>query len=122
MTVDPSRRYRLVNGRISFPDRADEHTLAVTYHDAQDVFVPETNRFVLSKPSENYVAEQVSTFDLPQEFNIPEDEFHLEYYGFDESVLVPLSPNRWLRWLLMGGGAASLVVGYWLLTRRRANS
>lgn len=120
ITVDPAQRYRLIRGAISFPDRADNYTFDLTYHDAPGVFVPKVHHAVMTQPDEKLVTEWLNEFDVPQKFDIPDEEFRLEYYGFDESVLQPLSPRRWLRWLLMACGVASLALGYWMLARRKA--
>lgn len=119
IVVDPANHYRLLEGGISFPRRQDLETIEVTYRADPKVIVPKMVRYARELPTEGYTLEDITEFDLPQEFNLPQEEFYLDYYGFDESVLEPLSPRRWLRWLLIACGAASLLLAYWVVSRRK---
>jgi hypothetical protein len=122
VVLEPVHQYRLLRGKITFADRDDSISTTLIYHDVPHVFVPKLNHCIQRLDQGNAVTEWHYEFELPGQCDVPDAEFMLPFYGFDESVLLPLSPNRSWRWWLMGLGAAVLLVGVWLLARRRAQA
>lgn len=122
IVIDPVMNYRLLRGQVSGPDNPTEQTIEVQYHDSANVFVPKFVDVVRRNQQEQYTAEWRTEFELPRQFDLPEKQFYLPFYGFDESMLEPISPNRWLRWLLVAVGSMSLIIAYWLLARNSRQS
>ncbi len=61
----------------------------------------------------------VFEFEKPEPCALPAEAFYLPHYDISEGVLETLSPDPWPRWLLVLAGMLSLIVGFWLLFRRR---
>ncbi len=58
-------------------------------------------------------------FGTPVASTRPSEEFYLPFYGISESAIFPPAPARdWFRYLLIGGGVVSVLLGIFLWKRQ----